>query len=108
MSGTVLDQDFGSESEDDNFNPAPADESDNEGEAKVNPKIAANGTERRRSSGGEKGSPSSPGEKVNGEDDDHGNGDVHGAGDEDEEDEEDEDDDEIIVRVHASAAISSR
>lgn len=26
----LLDQDFGSESEDDNFNPAPADESDNE------------------------------------------------------------------------------
>ena len=30
MSAALLDQDFGSESGDDNFNPAPADESDND------------------------------------------------------------------------------
>jgi len=103
MSGTVLDQDFGSESEDDNFNPAPADESDNEGEAdtKVSSKVATNGTERRRSSGGDEGSPDNPRGNVNGNHDDHGNEDVDGAGDGDEEDEEDEDDDEIIVGVHA-------
>lgn len=103
MSRTVLDQDFGSESEDENFNPAPADESDNEGEAdtKVSSKVPTNGTERRRSSGGDRGSLGSPGEEVNGEDDNRGNEDVNGAGDEDEEEEEDEEDDEIIVEVHA-------
>lgn len=107
MSRTVLDQDFGSESEDDNFNPAPADESDHEGEAdaEVTSKPTANGTERRRSSGADKGSLRSPREDANGEDEDHGDEDADGAGDEDEEDEEDEEDDEIIVRIRRGASI---
>lgn len=50
--GALLDQDFGSESEDDNFNPAPADESDNEVAANSDPDArpsTKSGTDRRRS-----------------------------------------------------------
>ncbi|KAL9038058.1 MAG: hypothetical protein Q9180_003364 [Flavoplaca navasiana] len=50
--GALLDQDFGSESEDDNFNPAPADESDNEvaGESDPNTRPSTqSGTDRRKS-----------------------------------------------------------
>lgn len=36
MTSALLDQDFGSESEDDNFNPAPADDSD--GDDKIDEK----------------------------------------------------------------------
>jgi transcription elongation factor SPT5 len=35
-SAVLLDQDFGSESEDDNFNPAPADDSDNDADGDSN------------------------------------------------------------------------
>lgn len=50
--GALLDQDFGSESEDDNFNPAPADESDNEvaGESAPDTRPSTqSGTDRRKS-----------------------------------------------------------
>ena len=50
--GALLDQDFGSESEDDNFNPAPADESDNEVAGESDPHTrpsTQSGTDRRKS-----------------------------------------------------------
>ena len=106
MSGTLLDHDFGSESEDDNFNPAPADESDNEGEvdAIATTKAVTNGTQRQGpASEEEEGSGRSPAGVANGEEDDHGDEELNGgeAGDdnedEDEDEEEDEDDEEIIV-----------
>ncbi|KAL8841142.1 MAG: hypothetical protein Q9176_003483 [Flavoplaca citrina] len=49
--GALLDQDFGSESEDDNFNPAPADESDNEVAGESDPHTrpsTQSGTDRRK------------------------------------------------------------
>ncbi len=56
-SAALLDQDFGSESEDDNFNPAPADDSDNEaaGEsvAQVGAKKSTQSTAEKRRIAGE-------------------------------------------------------
>lgn len=112
---SLLEQDFGSESEDDNFNPAPADESDNDvadnSDAEVS--IKRNVNERRRSSVGSNAPPESPkksngrgradhgpsGAGVNGdeEDDEELNGSVHD--DEDEEEDEEDDDDEEAVTV---------
>lgn len=54
-SAALLDQDFGSESEDDNFNPAPADESDNdaagESDADSNVKKFIDKNEQKRQAG---------------------------------------------------------
>lgn len=122
-SAALLDQDFGSESEDDNFNPAPADDSDNEAaggsNAEVNSKPAANGAEQKRQSTGEndddeggkdtKGIPPVKGnglqrngrrESRDGEEDEEdpeesGGEDLNGA--DDDEDEEDEEDEEAVV-----------
>ena len=94
-SATLLDQDFGSESEDDNFNPAPADDSDNdaagESETEVMERPQTNGPEQTRRSprgdghdedddGGLKGTPSVRSKEQ------HGNG--HSGGDEGEEDDD--------------------
>lgn len=108
MSAALLEQDFGSESEDDNFNPAPADESDNEAggdsDTEPNSKPITNSTDRgRRSSAENTGRVKSPEHEPNVEDEDEGD-DVNGVGDqEDEDDDEDEDeeedeDDAITVR----------
>ena len=107
---SVLDQNYGSESDDENFNPAPADDSDNEAadgsDAEVN--ITQGARQRRGSSLGSNDSAGSPAQKPNrrknngivsngaglgedGEDDEDGNGSVR---DEDEEEEEDDDDDD--------------
>ena len=116
---SVLDQNYGSESDDENFNPAPADESDNEApdgsDAEVNIKQGAR--QRRASSLGSNDSAESPAPKPNrqkkngvvsngagldedGEDDEEGRG---SARDEDEEEEEDDDeDDEDAVTVFYS------
>ena len=55
-SAALLNQDFGSESEDDNFNPAPADDSDNEAagnsDDEVSPKPATNGNSKKQLSVG--------------------------------------------------------
>jgi transcription elongation factor SPT5 len=56
-SAALLDQDFGSESEDDNFNPAPADDSDNdaagESVAQVGAKKSTHSTTEKRRTAGE-------------------------------------------------------
>ncbi|KAI4250157.1 MAG: hypothetical protein L6R40_000329 [Gallowayella cf. fulva] len=115
----ILDQDFGSESEDDNFNPAPADDSDNEvaadsdTEERPTPKLA---TARRKShqsepdgvkeedDDGKQDSASvldenRPFTRPGLEDEDEGE-DVNGGGADDEEDEEeleDDDDEDDVV-----------
>lgn len=105
---SLLDQDFGSESEDDNFNPAPADESDNEvtrgPDGDVS--IKRSGSERRGSSIGSIDSPESLRKKsgareanghrsnrANAEEDAEDEEEVNGS-DRDDDDEEEEDDDE--------------
>ncbi|KAL9600345.1 MAG: hypothetical protein Q9179_003252 [Wetmoreana sp. 5 TL-2023] len=111
MSSALLDQDFGAESEDDNFNPAPADESD--AEEKVDEK-SEGGSEGKHPSdsngfkeedGENKGSRdgtgnnrplNKPGLIADDEGDDLDRG---GADDEDDEEdfeEEDEDEDEVV------------
>lgn len=56
-SAALLDQDFGSESEDDNFNPAPAEDSDNdaagESDADSNSKRLTHKNEPKRQTGAE-------------------------------------------------------
>ncbi len=123
-SAALLDQDFGSESEDENFNPAPADESDNEAagdsDAEVSSKPTTNGAEQRRRStrdgsedeDGEDGLGATPSVKGKGlqsngrrpsgegaEDEEDGNEsggeDIEGA--DDDEDEEEEEDEEAVV-----------
>lgn len=114
---SVLDQNYGSESDDENFNPAPADESDNEAaddsDTEVNIKQSAR--QRRRSSLGSNDSAESPAQKPNrpkkngivsngagldedGEDDADGNGSVHDEdGEEDDDDDDDEDDEDAVT-----------
>ena len=122
-SAALLDQDFGSESEDDNFNPAPADDSDNEAagdsDAEVSSKPVANGAEQKRQSTGKshgggdgedtKGTPpvkgnglqqngrreSGEGEEDEEDLDESAGEDLNGA--DDDEDEEDEEDEEAVV-----------
>lgn len=89
---SLLEEDFGSESEDDNFNPAPLGNSDSDAagdsEDETNVTAKTNGVQqRRRSSGGDIDGEAAKDTKENGLD-------VDGAGEEDEEDEEDDDDDE--------------
>lgn len=120
-SAALLDQDFGSESDDDNFNPAPADDSDNdaagESDNEVTERPRMNGSEQTRRSARDEGhnaegdirarptelhgTTRSGGGGVVGEDDDAVGEDdddtkPNGAGGDDEDDEEDdeEDDDE--------------
>ena len=90
---SLLEQDFGSESEDDNFNPAPAGDSDNdaagESEDEANIKTKANGVQRwRRPSEQEIDSEA---QKSTGE---NGIKDMDGLAEEDEEESGDGDDDE--------------
>ncbi|KAL8997939.1 MAG: hypothetical protein Q9169_002932 [Polycauliona sp. 2 TL-2023] len=116
--GALLEQDFGSESEDDNFNPAPADESDNEVAADSDPDARPttnSGTDRRKSrqsepedvkeEDGNKDSASvlddsKPFRGPGLDDEDEGDN-VNGHGpdvdDEDEEDLEEEDEEEDVV-----------
>ena len=117
----LLDQDFGSESEDDNFNPAPADESDNEvpgdSDHEARPSTKS-GTDRRKGRQSEsddvkdeydeenKGSTSGLGDskpfRGPALDEEDGGEDVDGAGADDEEDEEEleeDDDEEDVVSV---------
>lgn len=109
-SNAILNQDFGSESEDDNFNPAPADESDNEingdGEAPDASSGINNNKSRPDGSNGvksedEKDSPArsfngpgltreDPGEEIDGEGGEDGE-------EEDEDDQDDDDDEEEVV-----------
>lgn len=120
--GALLDQDLGSGSEDDNFNPAPADESDNEGAGDSDPDArpsTKSGTDRRRSrqsdpddvkeedDEGHKdsasvldGSKPFRGPGLNDEDEAEN---LNGGGaddeDEDEDDQEEDDDEEDVVSV---------
>lgn len=120
-SNVVLNQDFGSESEDDNFNPAPADESDNEINGDGEEPDASSGTSanksRQNESNGVKNedgedSKDSPARPFNGpglgKEDEGGELDGEGGEDaeEDEEDDqdEDEDDEEEVVSVFAPKA----
>lgn len=123
-SAALLDQDFGSESEDDNFNPAPADDSDNEAagdsDAEVSSKPTKNGADKRRRSikegnGDEEGEEDTeatqplngtglhsnvPRQNGEGEEDDNDSGDEDIDGADDDEDEEDEEDEEAVVRLY--------
>lgn len=113
---SVLDQNFGSESEDENFNPAPADDSENEApdgsDAEVNVKQGAR--QRRASSLGSNDSAESPAHnpdrrKKNGivsngaglgedeEDDGDANGSVRDEDEEDEDDDDDDDDEDAVT-----------
>ena len=113
---SVLDQNFGSESEDENFNPAPADDSDNEAadgsDAEVH--ITQGAGQRRGSSLGTNDSAESPAQKSNrlkkngivsngagldedGEDDADINGSVRDEDEEEEEDDDDDDEDAVTV-----------
>lgn len=123
MSAALLNQDFGSESEDDNFNPAPANDSDDDAagdsDREVGKPTKPSGPQQRRRSSGQQSGNEEDDEalpRVNGrqgnihgssgrgeEDDDDAKGDHIGGvdreGDEDEEEEEqeqeeDEDEDE--------------
>jgi transcription elongation factor SPT5 len=101
-----MNQDFGSESEDDDFNPVQADASDNEGDNQT--ERGANGRRDsdvappRRRSADEDGGTSKPKARFGLEDEDEDDEDAEGRGedldgendDEEEEDEEDEDEDE--------------
>lgn len=120
-SAALLDQDFGSESEDDNFNPAPADDSDNdaagESDNEVTERPRTNGSEQTRRSTRDEGrneddqgdTSARPKEQHSngrsggiggaaedddavGEDDDDIK--ANGAGEDDEDDEEDEEDED--------------
>ena len=117
----MLDTDFGSESEDDNFNPAPAVGSDDEGledseaDEVVKPKV--NGATSARNLDGSNGHQSNGaaaqirGEDkehndVDEEDDEDGNaddieGNLDGGADDEEEEDEDDEDEEDAVTVSA-------
>ena len=98
---SLLEEDFGSESEDDNFNPAPLGNSDSDpagdSEDETNVATKPNGVQqRRRSSGGEVDGEANKNTKENGLA-------VDGAGeeedDEEEDDDEDDEDDEDAISV---------
>ena len=104
---SLLEEDFGSESEDDNFNPAPLGNSDSDAagdsEDKTHMTTKTNGVQhRRRSSEAEIDGEPNKNTKENGLD-------VDGAGEEDEEEEEDDDgddeDDEDAISVRISAPL---
>ena len=120
--GALLDQDFGSESEDDNFNPAPAEESDNDVAADSDPDArpsTKSGTDRWKSRRSEPDDVKDEDDEENkdsasvlveskpfrgpGLDDEDEGEDVNGVGgddeEEDEEDLEDEDEEEDVVSV---------
>ena len=119
MATNLLDADFGSESEDDNFNPAPAVGSDDErledSDAQKVAKLKMNGTTSSRSLDDNNGHRSSGASgqirvgdngdlDVDEEDDEDGeaddvSGNLDGRLEEDEEDEDDEDDEEDAVTV---------
>ena len=105
-----LDHDLGSESDDENFNPAPADESDNEavGGSDVETYKKQVTKERRPSSEGGNSPVDAPETNGNGprnakhtedaEDDEDIGSSAH---DDDEEDEEDDEEEAVTVRNHA-------
>lgn len=120
MSSTaLLGADFGSESEDDNFNPAPADDSETEDAGDFNDEVGlkseGKGVVQKQAASGNNDSSStkdapqrngySAGEKAEDgrNDSDQGIGNAAGGDDDDEEDpEDDEDDDEDDEPVHNS------
>ena len=98
MSAALLNQDFGSESEGEEFNPAPADDSDNEvgSNASDDPPPKTNG---RKSSKGLKDEDDED-RKTNGADDgdeDEGARDGAEGGEEEEEDDDEDEEDAISV-----------
>ncbi len=113
-SAVLLDTDFGSESEDDNFNPAPADDSDIEDAGVSNDELGSNpgkkGVDQSRTASGNdskapKGASQRNGHRNSGDDaglngddgqndSDHNNGNGAKADEEEEEDLEDDEDDE--------------
>lgn len=108
-SAALIEADFGSESEDDNFNPAPADDSEIEDVGDLNDeaglKSEEKGVDQKQVTSGNIDTGIAPQQDVyldardkaeDGQDDsDQGNGNAAGGDDDDEEDpEDDEDDDE--------------
>ncbi|CBF85391.1 transcription elongation factor spt5 [Aspergillus nidulans FGSC A4] len=89
MSRNLMDQDFGSEEEDDDFNPAPAEESDNE--------EAHHDKTRKpdRDSDARNGSDDEGADEAGEEDEEENEEGGEGEGDEEEDEEEDEDDDDV-------------
>ena len=104
---SLLEEDFGSESEDDNFNPAPLGNSDSDAagdsEDESNVTTKTNGVQqRRRSPGGRTDGEADKETKENGLD-------VDAAGEEDEDDDEDDDgddeDDEDAISVRVATRL---
>ncbi|KAL4804281.1 Spt5 C-terminal nonapeptide repeat binding Spt4-domain-containing protein [Aspergillus unguis] len=87
MSRNVMDQDFGSDEEDDDFNPAPQEDSDNEGVNRGQTRDRNQNNARDREDDEED-------ENEGGEEDE----DNEEGGDEDEEEEEEDDDEEDVSR----------
>ncbi|OJI98142.1 hypothetical protein ASPVEDRAFT_37582 [Aspergillus versicolor CBS 583.65] len=85
MSRNVMEQDFGSDEEDDDFNPAPAQESDNEDVDRGQTR------KRSREDDAQDGGNDEDGENEGGDDDDE----LQEGGDDDEEEEEDEEEDAV-------------
>lgn len=116
-SAALIEADFGSESEDDNFNPAPADDSEIEDVGDLNDEVGLKseekGVDQKQVTSGNIDKGIAPQQDVyldardkaeDGQDDsDQENGNAAGGDDEDEEDpEDDEDDDEDDEPVHNS------
>ena len=104
---SLLNQDFGSESEDDDFNPAPAEDSGNEAGSDAEPSMNGKGSlqsSKARTNGdltnGQSASKSSKTPKEEDEDEDEADADdAAGGKDNDEDDEEDEEDEEEAISV---------
>ncbi|KAL4953642.1 Spt5 C-terminal nonapeptide repeat binding Spt4-domain-containing protein [Aspergillus filifer] len=92
MSRNVMDQDFGSDEEDDDFNPAPAQASDDED---VNA-----GPVRKRERHEDQNDDDEDGDNAGGGDEDEEGGEEEEGDEDDEEDEEDEDEDDQDVSQH--------
>ena len=116
-SAAILEADFGSESEDDNFNPAPADDSEIEEVGDMNDEVGLKseekGVDQKQAASGNIDTKNAPQRDLylgaeekaqDGQDDsDQENGNAAGGDDEDEEDpEDDDDDDEDDEPVHNS------
>jgi transcription elongation factor SPT5 len=120
MSRNLIDQDFGSDEEDDDFNPAPAEDSDNEEVNRGQVRITLDNHEKtgltRRYKAGRRGRDDNArnrdddedGENEAGGDEDEEDDDERGEEEEEEEeaDEDEEDEDAVSVGLHSYSVLS--
>lgn len=107
---SLLEQDYGSESEDDNFNPAPLGNSDSDAagdsEDDTNVTTKTNGVQqRRRSSGGEIDGKADKNTKENARDVDGAGEEDDGEEEDDNGDDEDDEDDEDAISVRLATLV---